>query len=36
MSLIASSAFHYELESIYPVADGNGWVGRFWQTLILM
>ena len=33
--LIASSVFHYELEFIHPFSDGNGRMGRFWQTLIL-
>jgi hypothetical protein len=32
--LVASSVFHYELEFIHPFADGNGRMGRLWQTLI--
>ena len=34
--LIASSVFHYEFEFIHPFADGNGRMGRLWQSLILV
>ena len=33
--LIASSVFHYELEFIHPFEDGNGRMGRLWQTVVL-
>lgn len=33
--LIRSCVFHYELEFIHPFIDGNGRMGRLWQSLIL-
>jgi len=34
--LIKSSRFHFQLEHIHPFIDGNGRLGRFWQTRLLM
>lgn len=35
LPLIKSCVFHYEIEFIHPFMDGNGRMGRFWQTVIL-
>ncbi|MCB0407298.1 MAG: Fic family protein [Bdellovibrionales bacterium] len=34
--LLKSCIAHYEIEFIHPFMDGNGRIGRFWQSLILM
>ncbi|CAA6814875.1 MAG: Huntington interacting protein HYPE [uncultured Sulfurovum sp.] len=33
--LIVSCVFHYEFEFIHPFSDGNGRLGRLWQSVIL-
>ena len=36
LEIIKSCVFHYEVEFIHPFLDGNGRMGRLWQTIILM
>lgn len=36
IALIKSCVFHYEMEFIHPFLDGNGRMGRLWQSVILM
>lgn len=33
--ILKSCVFHYELEFIHPFLDGNGRIGRLWQSVIL-
>jgi Fic family protein len=33
--LLAGAVMHYEIEFIHPFSDGNGRMGRMWQTLVL-
>lgn len=33
--LLSSCVFHYEFEFIHPFIDGNGRMGRYWQTMLL-
>ena len=34
--LLKACIFHYELEFIHPLSDGNGRMGRLWQQMVLM
>lgn len=36
LSFVKSCVFHYEMEFIHPFMDGNGRMGRLWQTVLLM
>lgn len=35
LPLLKSCVFHYEMEFIHPFTDGNGRMGRLWQSLLL-
>jgi Fic family protein len=33
--VLKSTILHYEIETIHPFEDGNGRMGRLWQTMVL-
>ena len=33
--ILKSCIFHYEFEFIHPFSDGNGRIGRLWQSVML-
>ncbi|MDR0536339.1 MAG: Fic family protein [Puniceicoccales bacterium] len=33
--VLKSAILHYEIETMHPFADGNGRMGKLWQTLVL-
>lgn len=33
--IVRAAVFHYEFERVHPFPDGNGRIGRLWQSLLL-